>query len=143
MPDPAAQLRSRRIERIAAGEQPASQGIADNIEIPRENVRTLRTIKPKGCKGGRVSAGSDPEFKTAVRQQVENRRILRHYLTRAGLQVEFVENGRAGTDGHYGIVSMRERADGIKASFALDSAIGRGTRIAVVLPAANESKSAR
>ena len=55
----------------------------------------------------------------------------------------FVENGRAGTDGHYGIVSMRERADGIKASFALDSAIGRGTRIAVVLPAANESKSAR
>jgi signal transduction histidine kinase len=55
----------------------------------------------------------------------------------------FVDNGRAGTDGHYGIVGMRERADGIKASFALDSAIGRGTRIAVVLPAANESNPAR
>ena len=55
----------------------------------------------------------------------------------------FVDNGQAGPDGHYGIVSMRERADGIDASFALDSALGRGTRIAVVLPTANESKSAR
>jgi signal transduction histidine kinase len=55
----------------------------------------------------------------------------------------FVENGRAGSDGHYGIVSMRERADGIDASFTLDSVIGRGTRIEVVLPTANVMKSVR
>jgi signal transduction histidine kinase/ligand-binding sensor domain-containing protein len=55
----------------------------------------------------------------------------------------FVDHGQGGTDGHFGIVSMRERADGIDASFALDSAPGRGTRIAVILPTANGSKPAR
>jgi len=71
-------LRSRWIERIAADERPARQGVADNIEIPRENVRTLRTIKSKGRKGRRVSAGPDAEFKAAVRQQIKDRSVLRH-----------------------------------------------------------------
>jgi signal transduction histidine kinase/ligand-binding sensor domain-containing protein len=55
----------------------------------------------------------------------------------------FVENGPPGTDGHYGIVSMRERADGINATLALDSAMGRGTRITVVLRTANDVKPRR
>jgi hypothetical protein len=71
-------LRPRRIERIAADQRPASQGVADNIEIPSENVRALGTIESKGRKGRRISAGPDTELKTAVRQQVENRGVLRH-----------------------------------------------------------------
>ena len=71
-------MRSRRIERIAADEWQASQRVANDIEIPRKNVRTLGAIKSKGGKGRRVAASPDTEFKTAVRQQVENRGVLRH-----------------------------------------------------------------
>src|SRR3984893_13308978 len=66
------------IERIAAGERPARQGVADDIEIAGENFRARRAVPAKGCESRRVSAGPASEFETAVRQQIEHRGVLRH-----------------------------------------------------------------
>ena len=78
LPDPVAQLRPRRIERVAAGKWRTGQSITNNVEIIGENLCALRTVEPKGGKGRRVSAGPDPKLKTAVRQQIEDRGVLCH-----------------------------------------------------------------
>jgi signal transduction histidine kinase len=40
----------------------------------------------------------------------------------------------AGFDGHYGLISMRERAEQVKGRVVIESAPGRGTRVEAVVP---------
>jgi signal transduction histidine kinase len=46
----------------------------------------------------------------------------------------FVDGHVVGLDGHYGIVSMRERAASIGADLHLDSQPGHGTQVSIDLP---------
>jgi len=43
-----------------------------------------------------------------------------------------------GAEGHFGIVGMRERADAIGATLAVESAAGAGTRVQLTLPLSRE-----
>ena len=40
----------------------------------------------------------------------------------------------AEADGHYGLVSMRERAEEIGGGFKISSSVGRGTEVEAVVP---------
>jgi hypothetical protein len=71
-------LRSRRIQRIAAGKRQACESGANNLEITRENFCALCAIKPKAAKADGIAASPNAEFKSATRHQVENRGIFRH-----------------------------------------------------------------
>jgi len=41
---------------------------------------------------------------------------------------------RAQTDGHYGLMFMRERVGQLKGSISIDSVIGTGTKLTVKMP---------
>jgi len=113
-------LRARRIERSAAGEGPAGQRVADDIEILREDLRTLRTVEPECRKGGRITSGPDPEFKATVRHQIKDGGVFRHphrVLQRqrhdtgaeanaGGLRGDIAEEGERGRKPAFSLVKM-------------------------------------
>jgi signal transduction histidine kinase len=63
---------------------------------------------------------------------------------RRALTLRVRDNGRgfdpadAAADGHYGLVGMRERAAAIGARLTVESAVGRGTEVRLVVPARAE-----
>ena len=76
LPDPARIIAAAADRACRHRKRPARQRIAHDVEIIAQRSRALGAIEAEGCKRRRVAAGADAEFKTAVRQQIEDGRVL-------------------------------------------------------------------
>ena len=85
-----------------------------------------------------------------IGQEAVNNAVQHGRATRVGMEIAYDEGhtrlrvsddgcgfdpGRLnGANGHYGLISMRERAEQVKGRVRIDSAPGRGTLVEAVVP---------
>jgi signal transduction histidine kinase len=146
------------VRRLAMGLRPSlldDLGLAPALERLVEDVRAHHPVAVSLDVAGVIGLRLPEQVATAVFRIVQEAltNVIKHSRARraavavrpadGNVLVEVSDDGcgidparlRAPTDGHLGLTGMRERAALLGGEFSLDSAPGRGTRVAVTIPA--------
>jgi hypothetical protein len=76
LPDPIDEMRRRWVKNVFPAQWLARERASNDGHMAIENNRPVCAVAPEAFKSGRCAAGAEPELETAVRNQVEHRRVF-------------------------------------------------------------------